>query len=185
VSPLALASIGDTLVAGHNPGGIHWSEDLGATWSQGSASSIGQVTLGLSDQTGALSTDAPIWELGANDDLVFAGASAGIYYSEDRGRTWVRTQAGLPAESPGVAFLLKADFVLAGTLLNLIQDAKGEGGGAANGSLPKWTRMPPRKTKNLYIPSRLKTIPEPVNNRKKIRVPVRPKRETSPSTLLP
>ena len=91
------------------------------------------MTLGLSDQTGALSTDAPIWELGANDDQVFAGASAGIYYSEDRGRTWVRAQVGLPAECPGVAFLLKESFVLAGTL---IKDAKAKGGGAPNGSQP-------------------------------------------------
>jgi hypothetical protein len=40
---------------------------------------------------------------------------------------------GLPAESPGVAFLLKRNFVLAATI---IKDAKGEIGGKANGSHP-------------------------------------------------
>jgi len=133
VSPLALASIGDTLVAGHNPGGIYWSEDLGATWSRGSASSVDRLMPGLLDKTRALSLDAPVWELRADDDLVFAGASAGIYYSEDRGSTWVHAQVGLPAESPGVALLLKRNFVLAATI---IKDAKGESGGKANGSHP-------------------------------------------------
>jgi photosystem II stability/assembly factor-like uncharacterized protein len=131
VSPLALVSTDVTLIAGHNPGGIYWSEDAGATWSQGTASSFGQVTQGLMDQSRELAINAPVWELGANNDLVFAGASAGIYYSEDRGRTWVRAQVGLPAESPGVAFLLKESFVLVGTL---IKDAKAEGGGGASGS---------------------------------------------------
>ena len=149
VSPLVLASIGDTLVAGHNPGGIHWSEDLGATWSRGFSSSADQITLGLLDQTRSLSIDAPVWELGSNDDLVFAGASAGIYYSEDRGRTWVRAQLGLPAESPGVAFLLKRNFVLAATL---IKDEKGERGGKANGSQP--IRSDTNRTPSLTGPSR-------------------------------
>jgi len=133
VSPLVLASISDTLVAGHNPGGIYRSEDLGATWSRGIASFADQVTLGLLDQTRSLPIDAPVWELGSNDDLVFAGASTGIYYSEDRGRTWVRAQVGLPAESAGVAFLFKRNFVLAATI---IKDAKGESFGKANESKP-------------------------------------------------
>jgi hypothetical protein len=39
---------------------------------------------------------------------------SGVYYSEDRGRTWIRAQTGLPAESPGVAFLVERGLVLAG-----------------------------------------------------------------------
>ncbi|MBM3847240.1 MAG: hypothetical protein FJ405_13275, partial [Verrucomicrobia bacterium] len=32
VRPLALATMGTVLIAGHNPGGIFWSEDSGAPW---------------------------------------------------------------------------------------------------------------------------------------------------------
>jgi photosystem II stability/assembly factor-like uncharacterized protein len=133
VSPLVLAPIGDTLVAGHNPGGIYWSDDCGATWSQGTVNSLGKLAPVLSDHRGELAGDAPVWELASNDDIIFAGASAGIYYSEDRGRTWSRARIGLPAESPGVSFLLKGNLVLAATL---IKEANGEPGGAANGSQP-------------------------------------------------
>ena len=118
VTPLVLAAIGDTLVAGHNPGGIYWSADGGASWSKGRAVPVGQFTPGLLGDFGELSSDAPVWEAAADHELVFAGASSGIYYSEDRGRTWTRARAGLPAHSPGVAFLLKPNFILAATVIN-------------------------------------------------------------------
>ena len=76
---------------------------MGATW--------------FHSKSGELSNDAPVWELASNDEITFAGASAGIYYSEDRGRTWVRARNGLPSESPGVSFFLKGNLVLAGTVL--------------------------------------------------------------------
>jgi photosystem II stability/assembly factor-like uncharacterized protein len=135
VTPLALASNQDTLIAGHNPGGLYWSGDLGASWSKGVAESHGvgpSVSL-LPDDSGELSSEAPVWELGADDGLVCVGASAGIYYSKDRGRTWTRARRGLPEKSPGIAFLLKRDFVLAGAL---IRDSNDEQDGAANGSQP-------------------------------------------------
>ncbi len=49
------------------------------------------------------------------DGVIFAGASTGIYYSEDRGRTWTRARTGLPERSPGIAFLVEGTFILAGT----------------------------------------------------------------------
>ncbi len=114
VSPLVLASIAGTLVAGHNPGGIHWSADLGASWSQGTAKPVELFTGELPDPARELSSEAPVWELAADEELVIAGASAGIYYSEDQGRTWTRAWTGLPPDSPGVAFLLNRSFILAG-----------------------------------------------------------------------
>ncbi len=113
VSPLVLAGIGHTLVAGHNPGGLYWSGDLGITWSKGMAGGGVPLLSGLSDVPDGLFGHAAVWELAAGDELVFAGASAGIYYSEDRGHTWTQARTGLPAESPGIAFLVKRSFVLA------------------------------------------------------------------------
>jgi len=117
VTPLALASSDRTLIAGHNPGGLYWSADLGASWSKGVpvVNADGLFTSGLSADSGELLAEPPVWELASNDDLVFAGASAGIYHSKDHGRTWTPARTGLPAESPGIAFLLKQNFVLAGT----------------------------------------------------------------------
>jgi photosystem II stability/assembly factor-like uncharacterized protein len=127
VTPLALTAVRGTLVAGHNPGGIYWSGDLGASWSKGTPSAASRSSFVLSTAPGELSADAPIWELASDDELVFAGASAGIYYSEDRGHTWTRARTGLPDESPGVAFLVKRPFVLAGIW---IRGAKGNPAGA-------------------------------------------------------
>jgi photosystem II stability/assembly factor-like uncharacterized protein len=119
VAPLALGSVRDTLIAGHNPGGLFWSADLGTTWSKGAAGdhAAGPLVPLLSRESGALPSEAPVWELGAIDDVVFAGAAAGIYLSDDHGRTWTRARGGLPHRSPAVAFLLKRDIVLAGTLI--------------------------------------------------------------------
>lgn len=115
VSPLALAAVVDGLVAGHNPGGIHWSGDLGSTWSMGRANLSGEFQPVLREDGDELPADAPVWELASDGELVLAGAAAGIYYSEDQGRTWTRARAGLPERSPGIAFFIKRGFVLAGT----------------------------------------------------------------------
>jgi photosystem II stability/assembly factor-like uncharacterized protein len=109
VSPLALASHDSTLVAGHNPGGILWSDDSGATWTQGVAANP--------ENAGELSKNAPIWEMAAGDGLLVAGAASGIFYSDDRGRTWTRARAGLPAESPGISFLVTKQMILAGSII--------------------------------------------------------------------
>ncbi len=117
VTPLVLAAAGDTLIAGHNPGGIYWSNDLGSTWSQSVASlagGLGSTVLGTSEE---LSSNAPVWELGSIDSLSVAGAAAGIFYSEDRGRTWTRARQGLPEESPGISFLVQRNLILAATIV--------------------------------------------------------------------
>jgi hypothetical protein len=117
ISPLVLASIGGTLIAGHNPGGIYWSSNLGKTWSKATYNTSEASATVLLDEGKTPFSDAPVWELAAKDNLVFAGAAAGIYYSDDRGRTWVKAQAGLPAESPGISFLIKGNVVLAGSMI--------------------------------------------------------------------
>ena len=133
VTPLALTSVQDTLIAGHNPGGLYWSADLGVSWSKGvvEGHAVSPWLSLLPGDSGELLPEAPVWELGADAAVVFAGASAGIYYSEDRGRTWTRARRGLPENSPGVAFMLKREFVLAGTL---IRGSNGEAGAPANSS---------------------------------------------------
>lgn len=55
-----------------------------------------------------------MWELAGNDGLVIAGASSGIHTSHDRGQTWTRARVGLPAQSPGISFLIRPGLVLAG-----------------------------------------------------------------------
>lgn len=114
VQPLALASVGSTLVAGHNPGGLRWSADAGATWSEGISFRLPGFGADLDGTPGDLPHQAPIWEMGSGDGLVIAGAASGIYVSEDQGRTWDRAVTGLPKDSPGVSFLVTRDLVLAG-----------------------------------------------------------------------
>lgn len=107
VLPLVLAAIDGTLIAGHNPVGLHWSGDLGVSWSK--------ETSAMPDVPGELSSEAPVWELSSNDEVVITGASDGICRSEDRGWTWTRARTGLSDECPGISFLVKAAFVLAAT----------------------------------------------------------------------
>jgi len=125
VSPLVLAAIGDTLVVGHNPGGIYTSDDLGKTWSKATSSGFANLSLLNPVPGGELSGDAPIWELAASSGSVFAGAGSGIYYSEDKGRSWTRAREGLPEECPGVAFLLSEDLVLAATFKRVADQSEG------------------------------------------------------------
>ncbi|QEG37493.1 WD40/YVTN/BNR-like repeat-containing protein [Bythopirellula goksoeyrii] len=112
VSPLVLASSGDTLIAGHNPGGLYWSDDLGDSWFKGTGKNVGGK-----DKFPDILSDAPVWEAGANDKRAFAGASDGIYVSKDHGRNWTRTRRGLPKNGPGIAFLVTNQLVLASTVL--------------------------------------------------------------------
>jgi hypothetical protein len=119
VTPLALAGVGETLIMGHNPGGLHWTADQGATWTTGRAA--GEVPGGLVSVlppiSGELSPHAPVWELGSDAQLAIAGAADGIYHTADRGKTWHRARYGLPEKSAGIAFLVRPDLILAGTIL--------------------------------------------------------------------
>lgn len=103
VVPLVLASGGSTLVAGHNPGGIYWGPASGERWSK--AVSAGDWPV-----------DAPVWAMGAGNGVVVAGAAAGVYLSEDGGRSWTHAVRGLPADAPGIAFLVDDGLMLASTL---------------------------------------------------------------------
>jgi photosystem II stability/assembly factor-like uncharacterized protein len=135
VQPLALASAGGVLIAGHNPGGLYWSRDLGVTWSKGTPAvdTANRLGLALAGDSGELLADAPIWEMASSGSMVFAGASSGIYLSDDLGQHWTRARKGLPPESPGIAFLVRRELILAAAP---IQGNKGERGGPANGSQP-------------------------------------------------
>lgn len=113
VTPLALASNEGTVIAGHNPGGLHWSADLGATWSVGAPSGSVLFPVGVTDSNGELPVEAPVWELLAADGLVVAGAASGVYYSEDSGRTWTRALFGIRENSPGIAFHVERGIMLA------------------------------------------------------------------------
>lgn len=102
VVPLVLASTGETLLAGHNPGGIFRSDDSGQTWGKGEIAP--SADLG----------NAPVWEAGAGPELALAGVSSRIYRSRDHGRTWSAAVAGLPNGSSGIAFHVTKMYVLAG-----------------------------------------------------------------------
>jgi hypothetical protein len=45
--------------------------------------------------------------------LVFAGTASGVYYSEDTGRTWTKARQGHPEQSPGIAFLVTPEIIVA------------------------------------------------------------------------
>lgn len=100
VTPLALAARGETVLAGHNPGGVLRSDDLGTNWA------VGEIA--KSDGLG----QAPVWDMAAGEGFAIAGISAGIYRSGDGGRHWAKLSAGLPARGAGIAFLIDGRFVL-------------------------------------------------------------------------
>ncbi len=118
VSPLVLASAKGTLVVGHNPGGIFWSDDSGLSWNRSLAEIGPDDLLGSASQSSGLAYVAPVWSMASDDQLIFAGASNGIFFSEDCARTWTRAQTGLPPVSPGISFLIRDELVLAGTIVS-------------------------------------------------------------------
>ena len=103
VKPLVLAATGGTLALGHNPGGIYWSEK--------------PESLEWTKAAGDFESAAPVWEMVSGDKLLLAGMADGIFRSEDYGRTWSRTLKGLPAKSPGVAFLVQGNTIYAGLVI--------------------------------------------------------------------
>ncbi|WP_146590352.1 WD40/YVTN/BNR-like repeat-containing protein [Posidoniimonas polymericola] len=110
VEPLTIAAAGGTLVVGHNPGGLHWSEDQAVTWRRG----VDPSTAGVGK---ALMSDAPVWRLESGDELVLAGVADGVYLSRDLGRTWRRVEQGIPAGAPGIAFYVGKRVALAAVIL--------------------------------------------------------------------
>ena len=119
IKPLVLTSVGGTVIAGHNPGGIYASDDLGRSWRRWQGENrFQETTTPLNSAFGqfGVSLEAPIWEMGSSGRMAFAGAADGIFYSEDLGRSWTRATKGLPVVSPGVAFLVRSNVVLAATL---------------------------------------------------------------------
>jgi photosystem II stability/assembly factor-like uncharacterized protein len=130
VSPLVLASAGDTLIAGHNPGGIYWSETPHNAWMKGISRSVGELAPTPVAAAAELAAESPVWELGSNGELVLAGAAAGIFRSEDRGRTWTRAHVGLPKKRPGIAFLVGREFILACVPTNIAEPGPGNDPGA-------------------------------------------------------
>lgn len=109
VTPLAAAAGAGTIVAGHNPGGLFWSADRGATWTR--------------SQTPGSSVHAaePVWKMAAGSGLVVAGVGDGTYLSIDGGRTFSRAGGGWPGASPGIAFLVEKDVVLAALIRSAIK----------------------------------------------------------------
>jgi photosystem II stability/assembly factor-like uncharacterized protein len=108
VRPLELVTAGESLVVGHNPGGVFVSDDEGKTWRDGNA---------------GLPANAPTWTLAASEDRVFFGTSGkiglgtkeiGLFASRDRGRSWIRSDAGLPPSSAAISFVVTQHFILAG-----------------------------------------------------------------------
>lgn len=112
VKPLVLAASADTLIAGHNPGGLHWSPDRGRTWDGDSNGQQATLVLPQPDLTDEPASEAPVWALASGHGLTMAGAAAGTYFSEDGGRHWTRSRTGLPSQAPGIAFLVSDRVVL-------------------------------------------------------------------------
>lgn len=108
VVPLELVAAGETLVVGHNPGGIFVSDAQGKIWQDGNA---------------GLPADAPIWTLAAEGERVWVGTTGrvgldsdviGLFVSQDRGKSWTRSDVGLPPASAAVSFVVTRQFILAG-----------------------------------------------------------------------
>lgn len=100
VVPLALASTGEGLIAGHNPGGIHLLKEPNRNWTP--------AKLPYGPQLG----NAPVWELAARPRLTLAGVAAYIYRSLDQGNTWTPLEQGIPAGATGIAFLINDNVAL-------------------------------------------------------------------------
>lgn len=114
VKPLAMASVGDRLAIGHNPGGLHWTSDGGLQWKPGER-------LGRRDHFGsgsAVSDDPerfrqlPIWEMGSGDGMLLAGAAGSVVQSLDGGQTWAVVGGGLPGSGAGISFWIRDGLML-------------------------------------------------------------------------
>ncbi len=115
VVPLALATTRGTLIAGHNPGGLHASHDAGVVWEQGRIRTASTLDLpGTAEPSeGGDGQDGPVWEIAGDAERVFAGVGPGILRTTDQGRTWNRMTGGLPEEAPGIAFWVQGARVFA------------------------------------------------------------------------
>lgn len=107
VQPLEIASTGKTLLAGHNPGGIFFSDDSG-TWMEGSRGKLSGVA---------------VWSLAAADGFALAGVAfkddltleqASLFTSRDEGRSWSQSDLGLPSGGSAVSFLIGRGYFLVG-----------------------------------------------------------------------
>jgi photosystem II stability/assembly factor-like uncharacterized protein len=107
VVPLEIVAVGDSIVVGHNPGGIFVSEDRGTNWLDGNS---------------GLPINAPTWTLAAGEDRVWLGTSGkvghgsddiGLFVSKDRGKSWIRSDAGLPPSSAAISLMVAEQFILA------------------------------------------------------------------------
>jgi photosystem II stability/assembly factor-like uncharacterized protein len=102
VTPLEFLAQGDSLVAGHNPGGIFRSIDAGTTWKR----------------AGGLPGDPPIWVLGAAGSNLIAGTSPGaVAISRDRGESWKLGAAGIPPDAAVIAVGDGKDHTLAAVVV--------------------------------------------------------------------
>jgi hypothetical protein len=108
VVPLEIVAAGDSLVVGHNPGGVFVSEDCGTTWLDGNS---------------GLPINAPTWTLAADADRVWLGTSGkiklgpddiGLFVSKDLGKSWTRSDNGLPPFSAAISFMVAKPFILVG-----------------------------------------------------------------------
>ena len=117
VAPLELVATGNTLVVGHNPGGVFVSEDLGKTWQDGNF---------------GLPVNAPVWTLAAGEGQVLVGTTGklglgaedvSLFASKNEGKSWSRSDTGLPASSAAVSFVVTKEFVLVGVVSPKTEDA--------------------------------------------------------------
>ncbi len=110
LSPLVLATAtlhsATFLLAGLNPGGLHLSQDRGDHFTPAHSTVPGQPA-----------PHAPVWSLAASGPLALAGAASGVFLSRDAGRSWTPASPGLPPASPGIAFHLRGDHLLAAVIL--------------------------------------------------------------------
>jgi hypothetical protein len=101
VRPLRFVVHGESLLAGHNPGGVYRSIDEGRTW----------------HLAGGLTERSPTWVLGGAGSNVLVGTSPeGVAISHDAGASWQQSAKGLPPGAAVVALASDKACVLAGVV---------------------------------------------------------------------